>query len=516
MLLGLTSTACVADTELPNEAREEGPRPGGTVTVALDSSPDGLNAALSDLASTAIALDEVLAGPFRVASDLRYIPELLEGEPEITENPFTVTFHIRDDAMWSDGAPITATDLKFSWETITDPRWDIIFRDPPGQIERARILDDKTIRFHFGEPYAPWKDLFIREGVLPAHVLRGENFEKAWRDDIAISSGPFMLDEWAEGDHLSLVRNSDYWGERPLLDGLVFRFVENTNTLLQSLRGGEIDVAVGQPEMVPQMREVESLTVSVKSGPRFEYLEFDVDAVPEFVRKAIAFTIDRDAIVDNIVRPAQPEAGVLQNLSYLADQPGYEPHFHIYEHDPERAVALLEDNGCRREGDEPFVCDGAELSYVFTTIGGRERSERQFEIIQEQLKQIGIEVRAQLGDTDAVVDNLLSGKAQIAGLSIDLGTVPFYRDFLLGCDFTLGHYCDPEVDRLLSRGVEAIEETDQERIYNRIDEIVAGSAAFVPLYQVPNVLVWNDKVKGIEHSIAGDPVVNVEGWYLAQ
>lgn len=511
-LLATSLLACISEER---SARSTADRRGGIVTVALDSSPDTLNTALSNLAATAVVLDEVLAGPYRVAADLSYVPELLAKEAEVTEDPFTMTFHIREDAVWSDGTPVTARDMRFSWATMTDPRWDIIFRDPPAQIERAEIIDDKTIRFVFGEPYAPWKDLFVREGVLPVHVLRGENFEKAWRDDLDISSGPFMVDEWAEGDHLSLVRNPDFWGEAPLLDGVTYRFIENTNTLIQSLRGGEVDVAVGQPEKVPAMQAIDGLNVSVKAGTRFEYLEFDVEAVPHFVRKAIAIGIDRDAIVENIVHPAQPDAEALDSLLYLTGQPGYEPHFDIYIHNPQGAVDLLEENGCRRNGDEPYVCDGEELSYTFATIAGRERSELQLEIIQEQLRRIGIEVRAQLGDTNAVVDSLLTGRAQIAGLSVDLTHVPFYRDFILGCDFSLGHYCDELVDRLLARGIHELDASEQERIYNRVDEIVAESVAFLPLYQVPNVLVWNDRVEGIEHGIAGDPFINVEEWYLA-
>lgn len=513
-LLALTMSGCVTNDPEPSSEQGAGPRAGGTVVVALDAAPDGLNPALSTLAATATVMDEVLAGPYRVGADLDYVPELLEGEPEVSTDPFAVTFRIRDDAVWSDGTPITSSDFRYSWETMTEPRWDIPFRDPPAQIESAKVLDDETIRFVFGEPYAPWKNLFLREGVLPEHVLRGEDFGTVWRDEIDISSGPFQVEEWVEGDHLTLVRNPNYWGDAAFLDRIVFRFVEDTNTLLQNLRGGEVDVAVGQPEMVPAMEDVEGLHVSVKPGSRFEFLQFDVDAVPGFVRRAIGLAIDRDAIVENIVRPAQPDAEVLDSFFYLPGQQGYRANFGVYDADPERAIALLEDEGCRRQGEGPFVCDGEELSYVFTTIGGRERSERQFEIIQEQLRQVGIDIRAQLGDIPTVVSNYQTGKAQIAGLSIDLGFTPFYRDVLLRCESPLGVFCDPRVETLLDRGVRALNEAGQERIYNRVDEIVARSLAFLPLYQVPNVLVWQERVGGIEHGLAGDPLTNPAGWFL--
>ena len=514
-LAGMALVACVTDAAgpLPDDSP---PRRGGTVTIALDSAPDGLNVARSFVAATYLTLDEVFAQPYRVSPTLEYVPELIDGEATVTEDPFTVTFKIRDEAAWSDGVPITSEDFEFTWKTMTDPRWAISFRDPPGQVERVEVLDTKTVRFHFGEPYAPWKSLFAREGLLPAHVLEGKNFDRIWRDEIPISSGPYRFQEWVEGSRLSLVRNEGYWDDPPLLDGLEFRFITDTNTVIQALRGGEVDVAIGQPELVPDMKQIDGLEVSVRPGVRFEYLEFDVDAIPEFVRRAISHAIDREAIVQNIARPALPDAEVLNSIVYLVGQGGYEPHFAVYGGDAEKAVDVLEDGGCERGKDSIFVCDGERLSYTYATIGGRERSERQFEIIEQQLRSVGIEVKAQLGDIPAVVEDLQTGRAQIASLSIDLSFVPFYREFLLGCAYARARYCDERVDELLERGVSTLDESEQERIYNLVDSRVARAAAFLPVYQVPNVLVWSDRLGGIEHGLSGDPFANLEEWFFLE
>jgi peptide/nickel transport system substrate-binding protein len=117
----------------------------------------------------------------------------------------TLAYRIHPDATWSDGVAITARDFVFTWETITDPELAISGRIGLEDVATAVELDDKTVRFTFARPYAPWRLLFNR-GVLPAHVLEEEDFESAWMDGPTVTSGPYRIAQWRRGVHLLLER----------------------------------------------------------------------------------------------------------------------------------------------------------------------------------------------------------------------------------------------------------------------------------------------------------------------
>jgi peptide/nickel transport system substrate-binding protein len=258
------------------------------------------------------------------------------------------------------------------------------------------------------------------------------------------------------------------------------------------------------------------VTVSSAAGLRWELIDMRTEAVPLFVRQAIAHAVDRDALVEVAARPALPEAGVLDSLVYLGGDDDYEPHFAVYPHDPDRAVALLEEHGCRREDDGVFACDGERLSYTMAAVADRDRAEVQVEIIQAQLGAVGIRLEAAFGDIPTVLEQLGQGRADLANLSINLGWEPFWRGALLGCDASVGpsRYCNEEASELLRRGMATLDRGEQARRYNDAGVVLAADVPVLPLYQVPDVLVWHPRVGGVEHSLSGDPFAGVERWHL--
>jgi peptide/nickel transport system substrate-binding protein len=510
LAVAMVSAACGGGGDGVVEAAQ----PGGSVTVALDVEPDMLNAARSVLAATAVVGSAVLAGPYRLTADLEFEPWLIDGEPELTEDPFTVTYRIRDDAVWSDGVPITARDFEFTWQTLTNPDWDIPVRDPAERVERAEILDDKTIRFTYSEPYAGWQVLFGRDGIFPAHVLEGEDFNTVWDDEITVASGPFQFSEWRRGVSITLERNPAYWDSPAHLDEIVIRFIPDTNTVPQALRGGEVDLAVVEPDHLPQLVAA-GLETSAVLGVRFEFLDLRLEAVPPFVRQAMAYAIDRDGIVDTLVRSAVPDGIPLDSLVYLTGDEDYEPHFARYPYDPDRAVALLTEHGCAREPDGVFACDGQRLEYRYATVTGRERSGLKSEIIQANLAAVGIGLEVLFGDIPTVLEHLAQGRADLSSLSIHLGWEPIFRGILFGCTPSLGasNYCNEAVDDLLERGPKTIDPAERAPIYNEAGMLLAEDLPAIPLYQVPHVIAWDSRLQGVEH-VDANLLAYPERWHV--
>lgn len=185
----------------------------------------------------------VLPALFKLSPRLRPEPDLVEAWPsetDITTGPFTVTLTLRD-ARWSDGVPISARDVRFSWERLR--------QGPTGY--RYRFLTDveelgaRRVRLHFDRPVRRWWSLFsLDDMVLPAHAYSDE-----WDTGPTVSGGPFRVAAWQEGLRVRLLRNDDYLGPRALLAGIDVLFVPDEETRLQLLDRGELDAVFAEGDV---------------------------------------------------------------------------------------------------------------------------------------------------------------------------------------------------------------------------------------------------------------------------
>lgn len=498
---------------------------GGTLVFGAEQEPAILNFALTDGNSfwTQTILDNLLPDAYSVLPDFSYEPQVLDGEAEVTEDPFTVTYKIKEEAAWNDGTPVSADDFVFTWKTNVNPDNDIVDRTGYNLIERAEVVDPKTVTFTFEEPFAAYKDIF--DDIVPKHELQGENFNRVWNEEITLSAGPFEFDRWEKGNQLRLVRNEDYWGEHlAYLDEVVFRFITDTNSEIQALRGDEVDAIYPQPQL--QLSEVatfEGTQVQATAGTNWEHLDFQYENPllrKDFVRQAIAHGIDREAIVDQFISQLQPDASVLNNLMFVSNQAEYEDHFGIWDYDPEESERLLQENGCERGSDDIYECDGEKLEFGYVSTAGNELRELQFEAIQQQLADIGIRLKSQFASADIVFGRVLSsqnwdlfnfawiGSPDPAG-NVEIWSCKGGNNF--------NSYCNEEVTELLAQTNSELDPTARTALFNQADALAAEDLPVLPLYQKPTFLAFHDNVHNMEDNSTNEgPTWNIEEWWIEQ
>jgi peptide/nickel transport system substrate-binding protein len=515
------------------------PKRGGTVVVGTLREPGCLNAFLlrchGNIPPAGHIMSLVLRGAFAIGPGFTWRPDLVTSVDVTRRAPFTLTYHIRPEARWSDGVPITARDFAFTFSTLrTLPEVD---REPLHLdfVRSVRQVDVKTVRVILRSRLAGWHGLFST--VLPHHALRGEDFSAVWQDRLhdpktgrAIGSGPFVVGSWERGRSLTFVRNARYWGpHQAYVDRIVLRFCRacsEGSELVTWLRTGELDLvmALGVPEdFVQEVRRLPGVRVRVAPGPLWEHIDIRVERgghpalERKGVRRALLYGIDRAAIARIYGAESEPS----QSAIFLSSSPRYRPVWRRYGFRPAEARRLLEQEGCRRGTDGVYVCGGERLSLRFvTTAGAGSPRERTLRLVQSQLGQVGIEVRPVFAPSNLLFNQILtSGEFEL----ILFNWIKTYPDSdldshdLYGCDGNQNYsgYCQRLVTKDLDQVRRVLDPAQQARVLRRADAQLARDAPVIPLVERPLLAAFRPSLRNVDLATgAWNPFQNAENWWL--
>jgi peptide/nickel transport system substrate-binding protein len=485
----------------PEEPARPPVRPADVAIVGTPSEFEGVN-------------ELVVAGnDFNAAIVHQLFVTLLEERPDFEEGPPTfapylahswefsedrtfLTFHLRDDVVWSDGAPLTAEDVRFSWQAQTSPdvQWSYAFSKE--NISDVEVVDPLTVRFHFRRVYAT-QLLDANEGViLPRHVWSRLPFaewrlQPQWFAEHLTTAGPFQLASWQPQQSLELHRNPAYFLEgRPRLERVVFQSVRESSTLLARLLNGEID-------FTPQVRPADAQRVLHEAelrlvefpGRQYTCLSWNLRqpqglfAEPE-VRRALAHAIDRQAIVDTLWFGYARVASSPILSSVWAHNPRVRP----WPFDPQRARQLLERHGwIDRDGDGVREKDGVRFSFELTTNSGNQQRADAMQMIRTQLLAVGVDARPRtielqrLTAMNAAHEYDATVTAFAIDTSLDL-TYAFHTSAIEG-GFNYGGYSNPEVDRLIGEFNAAVDQREALPLLHRLQELIHRDQPFLFLWE---------------------------------
>ncbi|MGO2111621.1 MAG: ABC transporter substrate-binding protein, partial [Pseudoclavibacter sp.] len=168
-----------------------------------------------------------------------------------------ITYTIADEAVWSDGEPITSEDFNYTALQIRDGD-DIFDRTGYSLITDIETPDPQTAVVTLSEQYANWPMLFSSDyGILPSHILDGADRAEVMASGYDFSGGPWMIEEWNRGVSVTLVPNEEYWGDQPLLDRVTFQFLADSNSAFQALQSGQVDALYPSPQ-IDAMAQIEA------------------------------------------------------------------------------------------------------------------------------------------------------------------------------------------------------------------------------------------------------------------
>jgi peptide/nickel transport system substrate-binding protein len=474
----------------------------------------------------------VLRGAWIINPKLQYVPDVITGA-KLKLKPFTVTYNIRKNANWSDGKPVTGADFVYAWRKIVDPNSQVAGRDGYDQIIRAKVSNKgKSVTFVYKQPYAAWKDLFT--GIYPAHVLGGEDFNKIWADCVCnpkngkpIGNGPYLLQSYRKGADATLVANNKWYGPKPKLKRIVFRFIQDTNTQIQAMRGGEVDAIFPSPQTaLTALQRQSGLAYKAAPGLYNEHIDLAgkgnhnplMDKV--WFRQAIIRAINRPGLIKTFFGDIAPNLKVLNSLVLYPSDANYKPHFSRYSYNPSAARQLLTRNGCRAGGDGIMVCGGVKAQVLHTTTSTNRRRVLAAQIYKENLKAIGIDMEYRGVPANVLFgdgpESTSAGNWDMAEYAWVTSPDSSFAVPWLACGKPSNNmtYCNRAVTKLLNRTDVTLNSKKRSALFNQANALMAKDVPSIPLYAVPVVLVHKNSVKGMgapNPTFLG-PTWNVHAW----
>lgn len=550
-VVGVGSALLATGTASAGAARDDS---GPVITVGAEEIPPVLNMITPTGSSqwTGMIVGPALARGYKLLPDFSYEPWIFDKDCEVTAvSPFTVDCTIRPEARWSDGRSITAADFEFTYQTIMNPKNNVVSRNGYDKILEFNIVTPTHFQMVFEEIFAPFRELWASTStvVLPKHLLEGRNFNKVWNACICdpktkkpIASGPMLVQSFTPDEEVTLVPNRNYWGRKATVSKVVFVPMADSNSEVNAFRAGEVDMIYPQNQIGLRKRIESTSGARYTSvlGPQWEHLDMrsDVPGLDDVtVRKAIATALPRRQIVDRVVKDANDNAKVLNNTFFMSNQKQYQPNWAIYPEsgDVEAANAMLDDAGWVRGVNGIREKDGVRLSFTIGTTPGNKAREFAQQIIQEQLKKIG--VRVTIENSPDILDTKLFGFDFEMILFAWAGSPDPYSNNVIWlssaipercpprlaraeeCDYSGFNFTktrDPVLDGLLNAADREPDAAKRADLYNQADlRIATENVTVIPLFQKPTQLGYRNTISGVVDNPTQDGFTwNIEEWVV--
>lgn len=354
MLLAALLLAAGCTKQGGNAANTAPSSGGGVLRVANYAEPTSLNPLLGTNTAenflASLAFDELVTIDDKgndVPDLAAVVPTLQNGG--ISKDGLTITYHLRHNVKWQDGAPFSSADVKFSWQAVMNPDNNVVERRGYDQVASVDTPDAYTAVFHLKRPFSPFIDTVFGESddpyrIVPEHILgKYHDINKVPFNQLPIGTGPFKVTRWIHGDRIEFTANPFYFRGAPKLKGITVLDVPDSNTQEAELRSHDIDLAIDISTSNIhnlRIRPTAGVTTLLAKSPAYNSIMFNVKHPPlddVRVRQAIVYAIDEKRIIDTLTYGTGVPAIADLSDFYWA----YDPSIQTYPYDPQKAKQLL-------------------------------------------------------------------------------------------------------------------------------------------------------------------------------
>jgi peptide/nickel transport system substrate-binding protein len=506
----------------------------GTVVFIHDQEPPSMQSGWenNNLYATSLVVNNIWYGCAIYNDKAQLVPRNCTVLPQLLKkSPLTAKVTYKQTAQWSDGKPLGAKDLRATWKVYTNPKFNVNSRVGWEDI-KSITGNGKVATVVFKKSYAAWREL-LAGGVYPAHIIAGQDMNNLFLNSIPVSSGPWKFQSWTKGTQLAVVRNPNFKaGPKMKLDRVVFRYILDTNARFQALKANEGQIMEPQPQLqIAEFLKNSKFVVDRKQQYAWEHIDIQLGSQghpalrKRFVRKALITGINRAQIAAALYGTIAPGLPVLNSHFFKPFEPQYRQNFGVYKFSQTKAISYLKGNGCTGGPSTPsatnqaiWSCPGVgQLSFTFSTTSGNQIRALTFEIIQRQLKSVGIELKPRFqvpgvlfGETlpssnwDLIMFTYTGGPAS----NIDAGK----DEFGCGGDSNYINYCNQTATKIFKRISAELDPKVRATLMNSVEaRFLVPDVPSIPLYARPQFLI---RAKGLTGPIA-NPTSEGSPWNVA-
>ncbi len=430
--LGLAFTLLAVGCQ-PSEAGPpptEPPLPGSLkiISIPIPGDPSGFNAYLTDTGYEEVLGELVYEGLAELGPDGSYYAKLATELPTtenggVSPDGLTITWHLRDHILWSDGTPFTSDDVVFTYQALSNPNNRLAHSTGIDLIDSIEVPDDYSVVLHYREPFAGmWGQFGGRGlGIFPRHACGDPGWMAGWECNTQpVGTGPFVLQSWEEGKKIVMARNPNYWQtDRPFLDKIEFPIVPDEAERSDLLGDGDAEAALWlTPKQIEYLSGLENIRLVSEPTRWLLRLVYNLNQPPEEAgQETVTVTQPHYALADSRVRQALSMAINRQQLIEEAfEDQGRVAGSEFYRgwaicsglapaaYDPAGARALLnqagwfdqDDDGILEARGAPYAEDGQELILTLRTSDGWEDLVKAQKLIAAMWSDVGVRVRTDL------------------------------------------------------------------------------------------------------------------------
>lgn len=459
--------------------------------------------------------------------DLEFVPQLAESIT--TEDNLTFTIKLQEAATWSDGTPVTAKDVAFTFLCLASPEsfnsgmamYAIAGTDDAGMVESGateisgvQVVDDKTLTVTTKWPIA----LYTFENnygryvlTLPEHILgsvaKDQLLTYDWFDHADVISGPYYVKDFDLNHYVHYESNPDYWMGEAKIKYLNINVLESAQ-LLTGLQAGEIDLiqqTMGDIllEDYDSVRALSNVTTVMGTPVTNQSIFFNVARVTDVrIRQALLYGIDRQTILTGLVH----DNGELVDGFLCSASPYYDASLGVTAYDPDKAAQLIKD----------AVTDGASNQLTWYCNSGDATFVQAVSFIAAQMQELGLNIDIKTVDLSTLMDVANNGEFDVMSVQYTYAPVDPYTDvsWLLSADGWT-RYSNDEVNAALSES-QTLTDVDAIRAkYLTVDQHMQSDVAMISAYVISTMGAVSNRLVGAEPDVFGT-FINVHEWDIAE
>lgn len=478
-----------------------------------------LNPVIANDASSGEINDQIFNGLVKYDKNIKLIGDLAE-RWTIENGGKTITFYLRKGVKWHDGVEFTAADCLFTYQKLIDPNVATPYSSSYMDIKKAEVVGKYVFRVTYNEPFSPALESWAM-GIIPRHLLEGRDINTAEFNRHPVGTGPYRFREWLSAQKIVLDANDEYFEGRPNIDQFIYRIIPDSSTMFQELLFGGVDMMGLNPLQYLRKSESPRIRENYRKfrypANAFTYMGYNLRS-PLFsdmkVRQALSYAIDRQGIIEGILLGiGRPCTGPFSTVSWA-----YNPNAKSYEYDPERARRMLEEAGWKEKSGGIREKNGRPFRFTIMTNQGNNERIRTAQIIQQNLKAVGIRVDIRVMEWQAFLEQIDKRSFDVIILGWSMSRDPDLYDIWHSSKTRKGEYnfigySNPTVDRLLVAGRRTFDIEKRKKIYYRIHAILAEEQPYAFLYVPDATPIVHKRFKGIEVAPLGI-FYNFREWYV--